>query len=95
MEDVIAAAAFHDVGAASAEEDIAAREAGGSPQHRGQAGDHGDAAGIEYMVGFREGIGEHAALENVVAVPAGETLHLHEAIEKIDGQVGRQEDIDV
>ncbi len=47
MEDVIAAAAFHDVGAASAEEDIAAREAGGSPQHRGQAGDHGDAAGIE------------------------------------------------
>ena len=89
MEDVIAAAAFHDVGAASAEEDIAAREAGGSPQHRGQAGDHGDAAGIEKMVGFREGIGEHAALENVVAVPAGETLHLHEAIEKIDGQVGR------
>ena len=89
VDDVIAAATLNDVGAPSAEEDISIRKAGGSPQHRGQAGDHGDAVGIEYMVGFREGIGEQAALENVVAVPAGETLHLHEAIEKIDGQVGR------
>ena len=89
MDDVIAAAALNDVGAAAAEEDISAREAGGSPQHRGQAGDPGDAVGIEHMVGFREGIGEQAALELVVAVPAGETLHLHEAIEKIDGQVWR------
>ena len=57
MDDVIAAAALNDVGAASAEEDISAREAGGSPQQRGQAGDHGDAIGVEYVVGFREGIG--------------------------------------
>ena len=95
VDDVITAPAFHHIGAAAAEDDVAAAEAGGTPQQRGKPADHGDAGRIEYVVHLGERIGQQATLEGVVAIPSGEALHLHEAIEQIDGNVGRQEKVNL
>ena len=46
------------------------------------------------MVPFGEGVRQEAALEDVVAVPAGESFHFQEAIEQIDGQIGGKKDVD-
>ena len=89
VDDVIAAAAFDRVRATATEQDVALGEYGYTPQQWGQATDHCHAGGIQHVVVDLQRIRGQPSLENVVAVPAGEALHFHEAVEEIDRKIGR------
>ena len=95
MDDVITAAALDHIGPAPTQDDVAIGEARGAPQQGGQTSNHGDASRIQHVIALGEGIRQQPAPQGVVSIPAGQALHFHKAIKKIDGQVGGQKNIDL